>query len=335
MNFFQKKYTPKSLNDITFSSRSIDLLKNLSFNHKKLPNLLFSGMKTFDLMLIVRAFINDIYGYDNIINKKINISYDGSDMNILSSQYHYEFDMNYYKFSRRDLILKFINAVSKTVNVSTGSFNIVVIKDAHLITHKVQAALRRTMEQYSKSIRFIFISRSQNNLVEAIQSRCQKILIVKPDLKWMIKFLNKISKYEKITVDKKVLAKIAFLSNFSYIDCLDILQLYQKNPNSLKLYKKFNPYNEILFYIKKGNINYFSKIENLLYNLLMIDIHISDIIKSILQKIISDKEIPDKLKIEATNISASCEYRCIYGNKNIIHLNYYISKLIQLFNNSN
>ena len=36
----------------------------------------------------------------------------------------------------------------KPLMFQIGSFNIAVIKDAHLITHKVQAALRRTMEQY-------------------------------------------------------------------------------------------------------------------------------------------------------------------------------------------
>ena len=49
--------------------------------------------------------------------------------------------------------------------------------------------------------------------------------------------------------------------------------------------------------------------------------------------IIKDKSIPDYIKIKATTIAADSEYRSLYGNKNIIHLNYYCVKLVQLINN--
>ena len=200
---FHNKYIPESLDDFKFSYFSVNLLKNLVKKPSNMPNLILSGMKTYDLILFVRALLNDMYGKDNLVYKKINLNCDGSEVAIKTSQYHYEFDMNFYKFTRRDLVLKFIDTVSKTINVSNQSYNIVVIKDAHLITHKVQAALRRTMELYVKSVRFIFLSKSCNNLVEAVQSRCSNILITGPNLKQSIKILLNISKLENIEIDTK------------------------------------------------------------------------------------------------------------------------------------
>ena len=333
MEIFHNKYIPESLDDFKFSYFSVNLLKNLVKKPSNMPNLILSGMKTYDLILFVRALLNDMYGKDNLVYKKINLNCDGSEVAIKTSQYHYEFDMNFYKFTRRDLVLKFIDTVSKTINVSNQSYNIVVIKDAHLITHKVQAALRRTMELYVKSVRFIFLSKSCNNLVEAVQSRCSNILITGPNLKQSIKILLNISKLENIEIDTKTLAAIHYNSNNSFIDSLDILQLYQKNPKSIKFYNKYCPYKELLFYIKKADCNYFDIIEKKLYDLLMIDVPVHEIIRLLLDRIIKDKSIPDYIKIKATTIAADSEYRSLYGNKNIIHLNYYCVKLVQLINN--
>ena len=330
MDLFQKKYIPNSLNDIKFSSKSIDFLKSIVFNDN-VPNLLLSGMKSFDLILIVRAFLKDLIGKSEFNCKKITLSHNGSDMLVNSSNYHYEFDMNYYKFSRRDLILKFINAVSKTVNVTTRSYNIIVIKDAHLITHKVQAALRRTMETCSKSTRFIFLSEIKNSIVEAVQSRCSSVNIIKPDVTELSKILKYIANKETIKIDKTDLAKICYHSKSSWVNALDILQLYKHNPKSLKLYTKYCPYRELYFYIKKGDPKYIDTIEDRLYNLLMIDISTNEIIKSILNKIISDKSLDIKTKVKATNIAANSDYKSIFGNKSIIFLNSYCVQLIKLF----
>ena len=72
------------------------------------------------------------------------------------------------------------------------------------------------------------MSKSCNNLVKAVQSRCSNILITGPNLKQSIKILLNISKLENIEIDTKTLAAIHNNSNNSFIDSLDILQLYQK-----------------------------------------------------------------------------------------------------------
>ena len=64
MEIFHNKYIPESLDDFKFSYFSVNLLKNLVKKPSNMPNLILSGMKTYDLILFVRALLNDMYGKD-------------------------------------------------------------------------------------------------------------------------------------------------------------------------------------------------------------------------------------------------------------------------------
>ena len=52
----------------------------------------------------------------------------------------------------------------------------------------------------------------------------------------------------------------------------------------------------------------------------MIDISIHEIIRLLLDRIIKDKS-PDYIKNKSYKYCLDSEYRSLYGNKNIIHLN--------------
>ena len=99
-------------------------------------------------VLVANLFVKCISGVENLKLKKVKFVLSPSiTVDIKSSEYHYEFDMNYYKYMRRDIPLLIINNIVRQKNVSNNSYNIIVIQNANLMTYNVQAAFRRLMEK--------------------------------------------------------------------------------------------------------------------------------------------------------------------------------------------
>lgn len=52
------------------------------------------------------------------------------------------------------------------------NFKVVVINNAHLLTKDAQAALRRSIEKYTRHVRFILIAENLSSIILPLRSRC-------------------------------------------------------------------------------------------------------------------------------------------------------------------
>jgi DNA polymerase III delta prime subunit len=57
-------------------------------------------------------------------------------------------------------------------NLKKNSRKLIVIDEAESLSEIAQEALRRTVENFSHIVRFIFICNYPSKIIEAIQSRC-------------------------------------------------------------------------------------------------------------------------------------------------------------------
>jgi len=55
---------------------------------------------------------------------------------------------------------------------SAIGFKVVIINNAHLLTKDAQAALRRSIEKYTKGCRFILIAENLSSIILPLRSRC-------------------------------------------------------------------------------------------------------------------------------------------------------------------
>lgn len=326
--FFWNKYKPKTLDEIHHNGRSILLLKQMSKN-TDISHLYITGMNTSYTAFVAHLFVKCISGVKYLNMKKVKFVLSPSiTVDIQSSEYHYEFDMNYYKYMRRDIPLLIINNIVRHKNISNNSYNIIIIQNANLMTYNVQAAFRRLMEKNISSCRFILISKNGNGIMEALRSRCVSICFRKPKFSTYRSILDKISVEEGIDIDERVYEDIYELST-GIIDGINLLQLYSLNKDAIKYKKKYSPYNELVFYIKKGDIRYFNKIQDILFTLHSLDIIHTDIIKNITKLLVKGNGLAFNKNI--LEIAAECDWRCACSNRSIIGLNLFIGKLIKLY----
>lgn len=129
---------------------------------KKIPNIILYGSVRSNKEEILENFITSIYKDNNERREKI------LDINCAES------NQGGIKFIREELKFFSKSMIHKSINKT------IILRNANKLTHDAQSALRRCIEIYSKSTRFIIIVESKDNILNPILSRFCSIFI--PDV---------------------------------------------------------------------------------------------------------------------------------------------------------
>ena len=145
-----EKYRPKTLNEVVGQEEIVNHLIGFT-ESKEMPHLLFSGRAGVGKTTCAHALINDILGE---FKKGNFIELNASDARGID-----EVRVRVKNFARL--------AVWGDV-----PFKIVILDEADNMTPDAQHALRRVMEKYDKTCRFILTCNYSSRIIEPIQSRC-------------------------------------------------------------------------------------------------------------------------------------------------------------------
>ena len=77
-----------------------------------------------------------------------------------------------------------------------AAFKLMVFEDAHALTRDAQQGLRRIMERYSGTCRFIFSTTNQSAIIPAITSRCLPLFFAPVNIEVMIRHMKAIRAQE-------------------------------------------------------------------------------------------------------------------------------------------
>ena len=143
-----EKYRPKKLDEIIGQDAIVDRLKAY-VKAESMPHLLFAGPagsgKTTAALCITQELFGGIQG------------------NFL--------ELNASDERGIDVVRTKIKDFARTRAI-TGDFKIIFLDEADALTGDAQNALRRTMENYTKTCRFILSCNYSSKIIEPIQSRC-------------------------------------------------------------------------------------------------------------------------------------------------------------------
>lgn len=191
MKSLLKKYAPKNLTEIIEHQKLVTRLINVTKNGN-LKNMILVGDTGIGKTEIIHNLIKEIYQHDNECILELNTT-DDRGINIV-----------------RDKIKMFSQ---KKVNLKKGHTKLIILDEADTLTQGAQQALRRMMELYSNTTRFIFICNQIDYIIEPIQSRCCIYQLNKISLDNIISKLIDICIQENINYELEGIKKIALISN--------------------------------------------------------------------------------------------------------------------------
>lgn len=204
MSLWADQYRPKTLEKLTYAEDVTDELACLAASGANFPHLLVYGPSGAGKKTRVLAMLRKLYGNNSIDNMKVDVKNFVTptnrklEFNVISSPCHLEItpsDMgNNDKIVIQDLLkevgqveaLDFTGLFKKKDDANSSDspqrkFKVVIINESEKLSRDAQAALRRTMEKFSNTIRLILICDSTSNIIDPIKSRTLGIRIGLPD----------------------------------------------------------------------------------------------------------------------------------------------------------
>ncbi|MAG08212.1 replication factor C small subunit [Candidatus Woesearchaeota archaeon] len=306
-----EKYRPNDFSDIKGQDDIVSKVKAF-VEQKNMPHLMFSGPagvgKSSLSIVVAKKLFGDSWGQNFL-------------------------ELNASDSRGIDTVRNQVKDFARTRAIGDVPFKIIFLDEADALTREAQQALRRTMENYTKTTRFILSCNWSSKIVDPIQSRCA-VFKFKPLKKEDISVITeKISKEEGLVIDEK--AKLA-LFEVSNGDCRRLENIMQscaalgKEVNeeivySLASVAKPKEVNEVL---RLALENKFSQAREKLLNV-MLEYGLSglDIIKQIQAEILN-LEIDDRKRMLLINKCGEAEFRMTEGSDEFIQLEALLSQVV-------
>lgn len=306
-----EKYRPTKFSEIKGQKEIVKRVKAF-VDQKNMPHLLFAGPagvgKTTLSLVIAKQLFKD--------NWKENF-----------------LELNASDERGIDVIRVKVKEFARTRAIGDVPFKIIYLDECDALTKEAQQALRRTMENFTQTCRFILSANYSSKIIDPIQSRCVVFKFKPLDKEDVHEIVEHIAKEEGLHIDAKTKDVIYEVSEGDCRRAENILQ------SSAAISEKITPdvvYSvasiakpkevaEILdFVIKKDFIKAKSK---LLETMLNYGLSGLDILKQI-QKEIWNLKIDDEKKLKMVKDCGEAEFRMVEGSDEYVQLEALLAKFV-------
>ena len=110
-----------------------------------------------------------------------------------------------------DIVRNKVKDFARTRAIGNVPFKVIYLDECDALTREAQQALRRTMENYTQTCRFILSANYSSKIIDPIQSRCVVFRFKHLDKKEVMEIIDNIAKQEKLRIDdgaKEILYEI-------------------------------------------------------------------------------------------------------------------------------
>ena len=197
-----EKYRPRTLKEVVGQEEVVQRLMGY-VERKNIPHLLFSGPPGTGKTASAIALARDLFGEnwrDNFI------------------------EMNASDERGIDVVRHKIKEFARTAPIGDAPFKIIFLDEADALTADAQAALRRTMEMYSKICRFILSCNYVSRIIEPIQSRCAVFKFRPVPKEAMKERLLEICEKEGVKITEDGMEALIYVANGDFRKAINALQ---------------------------------------------------------------------------------------------------------------
>jgi len=307
-----EKYRPKTLVDMVDQKEIVERLKSF-VKSKNVPHCIFAGPpgtgKTTAALCLTRDLYGDAYR-EHIM--ELNAS-DERGINVV-----------------RETVKTFARARS----IGEIPFKIMILDESDNMTADAQQALRRTMERYTETCRFILCANYSGKIIEPIQSRCAPFRFSFLPREEHDKYLKDIAEKEDVKLLKDGLDAIFEVCGGDLRKAINTLQAassLNKPVDSKVVYSitgRASPADVQKMIETAMNGNFLEARKQLRDMIQKYGVAGSDIIRQIHTEIFRG-EIPEQWKIKLADIVGEIDYRLVEGSDEEVQLSALLARLVE------
>ena len=209
-------------------------LKSIS-DDDSMPHIIFygnkgTGKKTMINIFLEMIFDESIYKLDE--SKYIVYSSGNNENEVLikQSDHHIIIEPNNTNFDRhliQEIVKEYAKKMPLHIFEKNKMFKVVQINNLDNLSYYAQTSLRRTVEKYSKTCRFVMWCYSLSKVIEPLRSRCLCIHVPTQTDENLVKWLYNVIMIEKIRIKPHLISDIIDQSNGNLKSILWKLDLYK------------------------------------------------------------------------------------------------------------
>ena len=198
-----EKYRPSNLSEVVGQTPITDRLKNY-VKERSMPHLLFAGPagtgKTTCALVLAKELFGELWK-------------------------HNLHELNASDERGIDVVRGKIKEFARTAPLGEDGFKIIFLDEADALTGAAQAALRRTMEKYSRTCRFVMSCNFSSKIIDPIQSRCAVFRFRPLKAEDVERYLKFVAVKEELNIDKEAYESLTYLAQGDLRRAINGLQM--------------------------------------------------------------------------------------------------------------
>jgi replication factor C small subunit len=198
-----EKYRPKKLAEVVGHEEIVKRLEAYA-KAREMPHLLFAGPAGIGKTACALALAHETYGED---------------------ARHNLLELNASDERGIDVIRGKIKDFAATLAIGRAPFKLIFLDEADALTSDAQNALRRTMERYARTCRFILSVNYSSRLIPPIQSRCAVFRFKPLNPKQIEKRLKHIAEKEGLHLDERGMQALNYVAEGDMRRAINSLQV--------------------------------------------------------------------------------------------------------------
>jgi replication factor C small subunit len=299
-----EKYRPRTFSDIKGQKDIVSRVKGF-IEKQNMPHVLFSGPAGVGKTTLALVIARELYG-------------DDWKSNFL--------ELNASDERGIDVVRVKVKDFARTRGLGDVPFKIIYLDECDALTKEAQQALRRTMENYTATTRFILSCNYSSKIIDPIQSRCAIFRFKPLDEQELVQLIDKIADKEGLHISKEAKAALMEVSGGDVRRLENLLQacasqgkkIDENDIFQIASFAKPAELDGMLIHAVKGE---FLPAKEILLKV-MLDYGLSgiDVIKQIQAAAWKVKELSDREKLELVKLCGEAEFRMVEGSDEVIQL---------------
>jgi len=307
-DIWTEKYRPRTIDDIVGQQAIKERLTAYVKSHN-IPHLLFAGPAGVGKTTSAMALARDFYGEDWRVNF---------------------LELNASDERKLEVVRTKIKDFARTAALGEDKTKMIFLDEADNLTRDAQAALRRTMEKFTRSCRFILSCNYSSKIIEPIQSRCAVFRfrrLTKDDVRLNI---ERIAKAEGLKVEPDALDGLVEISDGDLRRATNLIQVAGATDALITAdtvyfvssMAKPKAVEEMLVLALKAD---FTRAKEKLYKLLIDQgLAASDLVLQI-HDVIFSLDVEDRTKMKMIRQLADTEFRLIGGSNEHVQMQAFLA----------